>query len=130
MCTLYPYTIGCYGLEVNSTCTALQLIVSKQTLQECSTNGDTDCDTLSCSAELDDGVEIYTNITVLPCNDPPAINLVMTLFAFDNIFNVDKIISESEEISFANGAAISDITLDQLQLDSAIGLQVRCVYNI
>ena len=101
-------------------------------LQECSTNGNINCDTLSCSAAFDGGIEVDTTLTVLSCNDPPAVNLIMDILVFTQMFPVNEIISESKEILVANGAATLDITLDQLQLDSAIGLQVyrMCIYTV
>ena len=121
MCTLYiSYTIiGSNGLK-NTTCTALKEIASEQTQQECTTNGDIDCDTITCTGTFG-LVEVDTTTKVLPCNKPPAVNLAADVTVGTQMYKVDETVSKTESIAVADGANL-DVTLDQL--DDAIGLQV------
>ena len=67
-------------------------------------------------------VEVSTTTKVLPCNEPPAVNLAADVTVGTQMYKVDETVSKSETIVVADGAANLDVTLDQL--DDSIGLQV------
>ena len=76
--------------------------------------------TLRCM-EMVDGLSVISQLVVLPCNDPPAIHIVL---ATVNYTLIDEIVSESQEFPIVQGLASVNVMLDQL--DEAIGIQV-CV---
>ena len=74
--------------------------------------------TLKC-VEVVDGLSVILQQVVLPCNDPPAIHIVLKR---DNNTLIDKIVSESQEFPIVQGLVSVNVTRDQL--DGAIGIQV------
>ena len=74
--------------------------------------------TLKC-VEVVDGLSVILQLVVLPCNDPPAIHIVLQR---DNNTLIDKIVSESQEFPIVQGLVSVNVTWDQL--DGAIGIQV------
>ena len=84
---------------------------------DCATNEA--CDGLDCSISAL-GLQFSAALTILPCNDPPAVRIVLTNPSNDAVL-VDETVDHSQEISGPFGVVI-DVTLDQLP--GAIGLQV------
>ena len=72
-----------------------------------------------CIATLN-GIPVITELTVLPCRDPPAIHI--TIEAAGSIV-VNEVLSESQRIIILENVATSDVTLNQL--NGTIGIQVR-----
>lgn len=104
--------------EPATTCEALRHIANDTDL-ECDTSEGDDCDTMKCDTVLN-SFPITTTYKVLPCNDPPAIRVVVEA-AGTTV--VDKVVSESQEISVVANLVTANVTLDQL--DTSIGFQVR-----
>ena len=86
---------------------------------ECTTIGDDNCMTLRC---VRDGLTLQ--LVVLPCNDPPAIHILLEVDIVSESleFSVDETVSESQEFPSVRGHGTIIITLNQL--DGAIGMQV------
>ena len=108
---MYTYTLAA------TTCLALeQLAADAREGLSCSTDGGDDCDTVTCTAELI-GSPIIAQFQVLPCNDTPAVNVVVK--AGSSVL-IDRVVSESQEIPFLVYKVY--VTLDQR--DNSIGLEV------
>ena len=104
-----------------TTCDVLRGIASDIDSANCTTNGNTDCDTLRCMSTLPFATISY-NITVLPCNKPPGIRVTLVLDGnreFDG-----RNFTESEDVDIAGGATTVKVTLDQLEDEHSIGVAV------
>ena len=75
--------------------------------------------TLRC---VGDGLTLQ--LVVLPCNDPPAIHILLEVDIVSESleFSVDETVSESQEFPSVRGRGTIIIMLNQL--DGAIGMQV------
>lgn len=84
-------------------------------LLTCTTN--TDCDGVDCTTGL-----INAKVTILPCNDPPGIQLKITSAG---AVQTDETVTDFTQISI--GAIQGNVTVDQL--DDAIGVEVcGCIH--
>ena len=102
-----------------TTCQALQQVAdaSNEDL-ECTTNGEKNCDTLTCTTAISN-IPVTAELTVLSCADIPSVN--MSVEAVGNVIN--EVLSESQKITIVPNLVTADVTLDQL--DGAIGILVR-----
>ena len=82
---------------------------------ECTTNGEkSDCDTVMCTTTFN-GLPVIIELTVLPCEDLPAVHLIIEVAGR---VVIDEVLSKSAILQNT-----VNVTLDQL--DGAIGIQVR-----
>lgn len=70
------------------------------------------------------GVLFTTIYTVLPCNVPPAMEIVVKAGGMPV---ADEVVSKSKEIPVVENFVTANVTLDQL--DSSIGFQVRICFK-
>ena len=102
-----------------TTCQALQQVANASNEDlECTTNGEKNCDTLTCTTAISN-IPVTAELTVLSCADIPAVN--MTVEAVGKVIN--EVLSESQVIPIVPNLVTADVTLDQL--DGAIGILVR-----
>ena len=100
------------------TCEALnQLIASASTSALTCFRNDAPCDTVACTAaQLP--VPVVITQTLLPCEDPPAVRIVIADLQSGNIF-LDRTFDESVNGVSAAGVRF-DVTLEQLSDHGAI----------
>ena len=105
--------------SLSETCRALDTL--RDNAQSLSCNRNDQCDTVYCTV-TDYTVQAFVsaaNLTLLPCNQPPAVRL--TAYNPSGGVVLDRVISQSETLSLPQGATLS-VTLNQLT--NAIGFGV------
>ena len=105
--------------SLSETCRALDTL--RDNAQSLSCNRNDQCDTVYCTV-TDSTVQAFVsaaNLTLLPCNQPPAVRL--TAYNPSGGVVLDRVISQSETLSLPQGATLS-VTLNQLT--NAIGFGV------
>lgn len=105
--------------SLSETCRALDTL--RDNAQSLSCNRNDQCDTVYCTV-TDSTVRAFVsaaNLTLLPCNQPPAVRL--TVYNPSGGVVLDRVISQSETLSLPQGTTLS-VTLNQLT--NAIGFGV------
>ena len=108
-----------FSTDVTPTCAVLQSLTENVQYLNCSSNDQ--CDTVYCTV-TDSTVRAFVsaaNLTLLPCNQPPAVRL--TTYNPSGGVVLDRVISQSETLSLQQGTTLS-VTLNQLT--NAIGFGV------
>ena len=125
MCFTYIHLHNCVILFIGNcgngdgTCSVLRNIVYNVSSDDCTTNGEKDCDTLSCTG-MYDGQPFRYDVTILPCNHSATVNVRLS---YSGTIVLDEEFSESGEAKIL-GLATLEVTLDHLD-DHTIGLEVE-----
>ena len=88
----------------------------------CTTNGDEDCDTVLCNTVFGGTIPISYNITVLPCNKPPGLRISLTAAGRKELD--EEVFTQSRNAPISGGIATLVVTLDQLEDEHSIGVEV------
>ena len=111
--------------QLSPTCVAVDNLIANANLLSCSRT-DT-CSIINCSSNLPPPLPVFlVDLLLLPCQDPPAVHVIITDGRGTTIFN--QVLDESERgINIGSGATL-DIIVEQL--DGAIGLEVKMYYSV